>query len=255
MAEKKNVAEVKTPKDGEPAVAFPLVIGTPEPEPVKDPDKVEFGADDRAKLAAYDDMVKRATEQGAQLTSMQQTVDQLLATRLSPPAADVPIVPAAAPEMPDPMQDPEGFRKAVVQQATAEARASIQPVQKQIARDSKLAELRTRFQSAHPELMPYQDLIDAEVLKRAKDAAARGLDPESMLFDKPDVFVKSVAETITARLADIRGVKLEPEPVEDRTGGITGRGAAAGDGKPKPGPKPKGFIQQLTDMQRESGIM
>ncbi len=245
----------KPAPDGTDAMmAIPQTIGAapnPNPEPEPEPDPPEFTEEHRTKLAAYDDLVKKSEAQDTQMARMQQTVDQLLATRLSGDGVGVAPV-AVAPEPPDPMQDPEGFRKAVIAEATSAAAASIQPAQVAMTRENKLNDLKVRFKSAFPDLNDYEDLLDGEVIRRAKDAARRRMDPEAMMFTDPDAFVREVGTVVTARIEAIRGEKKDPneEDEEDRAVGIPGGGLSKAP-KGKAVPKPKGFIEQLKDMQRD----
>ena len=157
-------------------------------------------------------------------TELHQTIRSLVANRTpaeidagAPAAADAGGL--ALDDLPDPIENPEGFRKGLGQRvegmvtagvaaATAQLRGSIDTTQ-------RLNGLWANFKEANPDLTAYSDL--AEIVAREKVTAgiARGVTAEQIMFGDEAGFIKSVADGVTERIGTIREGFIEdkkPDP-------------------------------------------
>lgn len=254
----------KTPKDDDkiPVLTLP---NRGEDEPGAEPEPSPEMDALKATVATLEASVADGKEREDRLARMQE---QFL-MRPAAPASVAPVAPAPPAvtfeNMPDPSLEPEKFATEMAtrttalatQAADAAAAARIAPAASAMDVQQKVADLRTRFASSFPDLANYGDLVEAEIAKRAREAGARGMDVETMVFGNPDLFVKDVGAAVTARLDGIR--KPEEKPGEEEEEGHRDVDLAGGGGSATPAAKsaantPPDFMQQLAKAQRDSGF-
>lgn len=236
----------------------------PGTEPEPNPELVAMQATNTALEAQIAD--GRAREE--RMERMQEQMMMRPAAQAPAMAAPVAPPPVAFEGMPDPVVEPEKFAAemmsrtatAAAQAADAAAAARIAPAASAMDVQQKLNDMKSKFAANFPDLADYGDMVDAEIVRRAKDAGARGMDIEGMMFANPDNFVKDVGTSVTARIASIRGPGKKPEegdgePAEGRDTEVAGGDAGIG-GKPakKAGAEAPDFMAQLRKSQRDSGF-
>lgn len=236
--------------------------GEDEPEDLEAEPNPEMEAM-QAKLDAMEVAVSEGKDREERFARMQeQFMSRPAAAPLAPVAPAPPEV--SFKDMPDPSLEPERFASEMAARTTAlatqaaerAANARIAPAASAMDVQQKLADLKTRFTSAWPDLKDYGDLVDAEIGRRSRDAAARGMDVEAMVLGNPDGFVKDVGTAVTARLTELRGpaTKEDSGDGSGRDVALVGGGPTPGGGGKKTKAEPADFMQQLAKAQRDSGF-
>lgn len=211
----------------------------------------------------------------------QQTVDKLI-TQQAPRQEQTPPTPQAQPidfsDLPDPVDKPEEFKKAMAQRFEQEMNQRMsqqfeQYQHRQTAQQTvsqQLDDVWTRFQGQHPDLAAKTITLQGAVLAERNAMQQRGIDPQRGILADPDGFMNNVAK----RMRDELGMAA-PEPTSqhqqpgstpgagqqqqqqqpaNRTAGVGGasrvNGGGQGSGKGSPS-----FIDQLKKTQLDSGLI
>lgn len=244
-------------------------IGEPGQDPAGDSGAASADPVD-ARLKALADQFAAFQADAAKREERLQNLAMQLLSAQRPAAAEAPRQPAqaAVPEfdlsgLPDPVQDPDGFKKqlgARVSQFTASAaQSAAQSVKTQVLtqadREKRLNDLWSNFRERYDDLAEHDDFVELTAGKLIKQAVARGVDAESYIFADPEGFMEQVAKNTRERIAKLRGTD-EEEGDEDpgRTAGIAGGSSPFGaPGRQQQQPA-SNLISELKEAQRKLGV-
>lgn len=217
----------------------------------EEPDEETTATDDGDGEPAPVDEEKEALKK--KLEQNDKRFDEILDTMLrnqEKPQAEQPQNQFQEMEVPNPVEDPEGFSVAVQHNAEIRAKREIATLKAQQEETESASKAWTQFQESYPELAEYEEIVEAVSSKIAKDLAAEGVDYKRYMQTRPDKFFEKVAE----RMRKIIPERSEPDA--DRTGGLVGSG---GPGKPKKAKKkgeeaPPSMVSELKKLQMETGL-
>lgn len=218
----------------------------------------EAGGDDEGDEGETE-WERRLRAQDEQLQAALRTIDSLVQTRGASGATAA--AEAAAPDidfsdLPDPVDKPAEFKKALAERVSGALATSRRETQQQ-TQSEKINQIWEVFKDENPDLAPKEMLASSAAAAEMAAARARGLDSVQWAIDNPAEFRKKVAERMRTELG-IAAPKRESgkkPTTANRTGGVGAgtKGAASASGK-KP-EKPAGFLDQLKKKQLESGLI
>ena len=255
------------------AVAMPD-IGEPASE-AKSDDNPKSSEELLVALSAQVATLTGQVAEGAKReTHMATMVEQALGgTGPVAPMAPAVVPIAAADPLPDPVDDKEGFQKALLgaigtavrdavgQSATATNAAT--------AHQGRYEKLWSDFQGVHEEEAKYPGLVKSIGTEKVQELQARGLDADKVIFGNPKGFMAEVAEEVASQVKAIRGdgdggkgngADKNPTPgalpADDRTGGISGgSGGPAVPADTTAKEKPEAFTNEVKAMQKGAGYL
>lgn len=220
-----------------------------EPKPLSDADQIKLLNSQVADLTKA--AVAGARESSEREERMMGMISQTLGSQQVPPVVQQVQAPEPA-SFPDPVEDNEGFNKALMDTITKAVGQSVGAVQAanqqvQVAQTS-VDTLWREFTTAYPEQAKHPEIVksvyrDKEVQLQSK----MGVDPKG--------FMKDVAAGVDVILDSVRGEKKEPDKEEpNRTGGISGDGSMAGSGVENKADKDEGsFVDEIKEAQAKGG--
>lgn len=248
-----NPDDIEVPED-EAGSSFNLPpIGEPDPEPkAAEPTELE------KRLTALEAERQQDRERyEGMLAQSQSTIDRLLqglpVQQAPQPSAGY----EALPELPDPVEKPDEFKKAVADLVRRQATEMSNTLSQHSTSQQRIADLRTRFWETNQDLKDYPEFVESAYAKEAGRLQAIGVDPQTALLRDPDGLSARVAQLARERVQALGlGRKGEPESKgKGRTAGVSG-------GTTPTAPKtaflngeqaPVGFVSELKRQQAESG--
>ena len=254
------------------AVAMPD-IGEPASE-AKSDDNPKSSEELLVALSAQVATLTGQVAEGAKReTHMATMVEQALGgTGPVAPIAPAVVPIAAADPLPDPVDDKEGFQKALlgaigtaVRDAVGQAATTTNAA---TAHQGRYDKLWSDFQGVHEEEAKYPGLVKSIGTEKVQELQARGLDADKVIFGNPKGFMAEVAEEVASQVKVIRGddpvkgngADKNPTPgalpADDRTGGISG--GSGGPATPADAPakeKPEAFTNEVKALQKDAGYI
>lgn len=150
-------------------------------------------------------------------------------------------------DLPDPVDKPDDFRRALAQKFEA-ALAQRERQQSTVAQRQQLLDsLWNKFQTEHPDLAKRQALVQGAAAFEANMLRQSGIDIDTYIRSNPDGFISRVVQRMREELG-------EGEAPKDtgRTAGVSG--GTVSQAKAKGAPKAPGFIEQMRKAQMEDGL-
>lgn len=175
-------------------------------------------------------------------------------------------------DLPNPEDDPEGFRKGLSQkigETLQQHQETVQrSVQQQTSRQQSMEQVWERFRGKYPELAKREALVSGATSLEANNLRASGVqDVETAITADPDSFIDRVASRMKNELGEPeesdagsggdQEQQRQPQRQQQQGGGRT-KGVSGGSrhkgtgGKQQPSP---GFMQQLKDRQLNEGLI
>ena len=189
------------------------------------------------------------------MARQQQTIDRLL-QGIPAQAAPAP-APEATLDLPDPVEKPEEFRRAVIEQITRTTAQERQRQQAETRASVSMAEVRQKFWDRNSDLTEYPEFVESAYNKEATRLQSMGLDPQVALLRDPDGISERVAEIARARIAAL-GIVPKGEAAPRRQGRTAGVSSASSPAAAKPNGRPpvsnSDFLDELKRQQVESGF-
>ncbi len=216
---------------------------TPDPDaPVVSPDVAK--------------MQGQVDELSKQLAALRETNMTLMMQPAKPTLPAFPVVPKVE-ELPDVMEDPEGYAKALERQITAriEARMTAANVKATAENQatSQYNELWTDFKNTHKEYAEDSRRVQYAANQVAESLKRQGMDVEKYMFTYRAKFMEDVTREMDSIFGK-PGAQLLPEPDADasRTGGMFG----GGDSVPKPDVaiEPDNAFADIREWQEKTGF-
>ncbi len=201
-------------------------------------------------------MQGRMDELSKQLDALRETNMTLMMRPDTPTAPVMPTVPKVE-VLPDLMEDPDGYAKALERQITAriEARmtaANVKATAEQSA-TAKYNDLWDDFKGTHKEYSEDFKKVQYAANQVAASLTKQGLDVEKYMFTNRRQFMEDVTREMDSIFGK-PGAKLLPDPESDasRTGGMFG----GGDSVPKPDVpmEPDNAFSDIRKWQEETGF-
>lgn len=154
-------------------------------------------------------------------------------------------------DVPNPVDDPDGFAKAVQHNADMRVKREIANVEARQRETESSSKIWNQFEEKYPELAKHEDIVEAVSGKIAKDMTAAGVDFRNYVATDPERFFDKVAERMNSLIAGLSGPGSA-----DRTSGLVG---SNGGKKPKKRGNPDdsdgdSLIDDLKSMQVKSGL-
>ncbi len=212
-------------------------------------------------------------ESTAREAGLQETI-QTLITRPAPVAAAAPVAPVAPAVLdldglPDPVENPKEFKTqlatVVAGHIATQSQNANQEVLSQVNRASVMNNLWTRFSGEHPELGKRVALARGAADLEFNALRAQGIDPIAIAEQNPESMIGNIVNRMNAELVPavavapvvpgaIPVIPVAPAaPQVARVADIAGPSSLT---TPAPtAPKPKGFVQQLKEIQLKDGVI
>jgi hypothetical protein len=243
-------------------MAFPP-IGEEEQEPTSQ------GTEADARLQALEERVERDQKAFAdERTKWQQTVDRLIQTQAAPPKQEENAPqPINFSDLPDPVDKPEDFKRALAQKFETEMSqrlsSTVEEVQQrndtQQSTNQKLDAMWAKFQQDHSDVATKTATLQGAVMAERGALQQGGADPTQRILADPDGFMSRVADRMRSELGvPAPGAPTAPpapgQPKATRTAGVGG-GTQAGESGTGKSKQPAGFTDQLKKFQLESGLI
>lgn len=252
---------------------FPHTIGadTPDPNAPVAPAPVE---------PTHEQLAQQARDaQFEQLMQSNQQMLQMLMQQRSPQGQTQPAAPQAPPAftlegLPDAVSAPKDFTTQLaqrIQQRDAQLGQYItQNVTAQVARGAAMDGVFNRFQMQHSDLAKKGALLQGAAITEFQALQAQGIDPVSVAQQNPDSLVARIAARMQSELgvaptgaapgpvgqqhgAPLTAYSAPTQPNASRVAGIQGgSGMPATPRAPAP---PRGFVDQLNDARKASGLV
>ena len=152
---------------------------------------------------------------------------------------------------PDPVEDSEGFHKALIdsiQKTVGQSVGAVQAANQQVmAAQTSVDTVWRDFVAAYPEQAKFPEIVKSVYRDREAQLQPKmGVDPRG--------FMRDVAAGVDVILDNVREEKKESTEEPNRTGGIGGDGSMAGSGTGIDANKDEGsFVDEIKEVQREGG--
>ena len=207
----------------------------------------EGGESDKQEDLEKAELRKRIEQQDKRFDDIMTTMLRNQQTKNPEPVADQ----FKEMEVPNPVDDPDGFAKAVQHNADMRVKREIANVEARQRETENSSKIWSQFEAKYPELAKHEDIVEAVSGKIAKDMAAAGVDFRNYVATDPERFFDKVAERMNSLIAGFSGPGSA-----DRTSGLVGS-----NGGKKPKKKEKSddsdgdsLIDDLKSMQIKSGL-
>lgn len=223
-----------------------------------------------ARLQAIEERFEKEQQAFAEeRKSWQQTVDRLIQQQAAPRHAPAePQQPQGVDfnDLPDPVDKPEDFKRALAEKFQKTLQAQQQAQQQQASQQQSVSQqldaLWERFKSEHADLAGKTITLQGAIVAERNDMQMRGIDPQQGILSDPDGFMRRIADRMRSELGTTTQNDPPPAPGSqqttqqpaNRTGGIAGGTSVNGSGKGK-GKEPPGFLAQLKQSQLDSGLI
>lgn len=250
-----------------PPMGLPQTIGTPETPPVVEPPQPTA---EEQRIAALEAQNRQILEQNQQMMQM------LMTSRTAAPAAPVAppaLQPFSLDGLPDAVAAPKDFMTGLtqrIQQREAQLGQFLtHNITTQVARGAALDGVFNRFNVQHSELAKKGALLQGAAVQEFQALQAQGIDPVNVAMQNPDSLVARIAARMNSELGVQpttttpgfvpNGAPMTPGSPPTQVGNNTSRvaGLAGGSGTPtapRAPAAPKGFVEQLNEARRNSGI-
>jgi hypothetical protein len=247
--------EIEVPEEGAETSFNLPPIGEPDPEP-----KAAESSPLEARLAALEAERQQDRERyESLLAKSQSTIDRLLqglpmqqqAPSSSPAGFD------ALPDLPDPVEKPDEFRKAVADLVRRQATEVSQTLAQHNTSQQQVADIRARFWEENRDLKDYPEFVESAYAKEVQRLQALGIDPSTALLRDPDGLSARVAQLARERVQALGIGKPAEAPGKKgagRTAGVSGGTTPAVSKAPAVnGDASIGFVDELKRQQVASG--
>lgn len=203
----------------------------------------------------------------AERRASQATIDRLmqgLAVRNAAPSGAA-LEEADDVDMPDVLEDPKGYAKAMRDLIRRETTAAVRGATASGTREQRIKQITDQFYTDNEDLRSLPEFVNAAYAEEARHYAQIGVNIQDALLEDPAGVSARVADRVRARAQDL-GIQLRREadetpagfgaPSRGRTAGVAGRSAkpaasaAARNGKADAGD----FASELREYQRTSGF-
>lgn len=160
-------------------------------------------------------------------------------------------------DLPDPVEKPDDFKKALADRMKAADEAGYSRFQSQAEQQSRYTQLESRFNQTYADLADRPTLLQAAASAEAQAMRAQGLDPTQAVFNDSDGFLARVAERMRRELnVTTDGGETEKRGRSDRTRGVSAGSRKPGGAKRRgQSDEPTGFVDELKKTQLESGLI
>lgn len=122
-------------------------------------------------------------------------------------------------EVPSPIDDPDGFAKAVQHNADMRVKRELANAEARQRETENSSKIWNQFQSKYPELAKHEDVVEVVSQKIAKDMQEAGIDFKRYVATDPNRFFDKVAERMNNLIASFSGGGT----AADRTSGLVGQ--------------------------------
>ena len=246
-------------------------MGSDDPADVPAGDKKPDDEANKALLARLEGLEKRLSAADERNERLQALSMSLMAggKKDDAPQNVIPRVSLDLSDLPDPVTDRDGFQKklaakveAAVQVGNMQTADAIgRAAQAGASRTSRLDDLWAKFQADNDDLVPYNDVVEAQVRQLTAQAAARGVDAETYIMSDPVGFSQRVSDATRTRLSQM-GVKLGEDGADDdadlddsgRTASLRGGDGVVTSAGKKTEPHTD-FISEIKAMQKAGGYI
>lgn len=213
----------------------------------------------------------------ALIASNQQMMQMVMSQRPQGPAA--PVIQAPAPftleGLPDAVAAPKDFvtqlGQRIAQREQQNTAYLTHNITQQISRGAAMDGVFNRFQNQHSELAKRSATLQGAAIAEFQALQQQGIDPVSVAQQNPDSLVARIAQRMQAELgiqpaqlgapgANQHGAPLTPyspptptQPSAARVAGL--QGGSGMPVTPAAPAKPRGFVDQLNDARKASGLI
>ncbi len=217
-----------------------------EPEPLTDAEQIKLL---KTQMA---DLTKAAATEAAESSEREERFMGLVTQTLGQQQSVVQQVQAVEPtSFPDPVEDNEGFNKALmdmIQKTVGQSVGAVQAANQQVMTAQTTVDTLWRdFAAAYPDQAKHPEIVKSVYRDQEVQLQPR-------ITTDPRGFMKTVASGVDVILDSVRGgekKKVEEEP--NRTGGIGGDGTMAGSGTGTDASKDEGsFVNEIKEAQAKT---
>lgn len=152
-------------------------------------------------------------------------------------------------DLPDPVSEGDKFRSELGKRVTQAIETGVQTGRQITSRETLVANAWNRFQTKYPELAKHQAVVRAVANEVSSEYMAQGKDFFHELSQNAETYVDAVAKKMESTVSALKG----GEPAETARTTTLPSGKKGGKGK-SADTEPKGFVDQLRDIQRSSGF-
>lgn len=193
------------------------------------------------KIAALEARIEEGKESEKRL---QDTVSQMVSLQ-SMPTEEKP----GDTEAPDPLTDPDGYRKHIEESVGKNVESKINDVRSENNKQNAYNQLWSKFERDHPDLMKDNlPLVRFQAQEILKEVSANGTDAGQYIIQNGDKFMGDVAERVGSMISKIKGEALDT----GRTEGVIGNPSAKLPANGQKEEKKSSFVQELIKTQEAS---
>ena len=191
---------------------FPPIGGDEPPEPSPEPSAHETQvAELKAQIASQDEKFQKQNDDFMKMLAARPQTPQQIVNNPAPAPQEQPI--------PDVLEDPDGFARAVTEKAQRDAQRIVteqtQQLTNKYAEDKKYERVYGKFKQIDAKVATDNaELVEFIAVKKVKAAAAQGIDVNSYIFADEDRFAKEVMDEAKQQLG------LTKIDDNDRTAGL-----------------------------------
>lgn len=214
-----------------------------------------------------EDYSKVIQELQAKLAEQERSLEESRRERMALMSQPQRVVPPQEPKfdtsnIPNPIDDPEGYAKAVRQSIDAGIKYQREldnfNAQQERQQTGKLSSLWESFQEAHPDYAENQKRVEIAATQVVQRAQQRGINLDQYMYANSGMFMKDVIKEMDdlfgkPTAGDDTEVDDDDEP-DNRTGGIPGGAEAGGRGSAGPKNEKLGSLtQEISQWQAKTG--
>lgn len=215
----------------------------------------------------------------AAILAQNQQLMQMMMQQRAPQGPAAPVIQAPAPftleGLPDAVAAPKDFvtqlGQRIAQREQQNTAYLTHNITQQISRGAAMDGVFNRFQNQHSELAKRSATLQGAAIAEFQALQAQGIDPVNIALQNPDSLVARIAQRMQAELgiqttqpvapgANQHGAPLTPysPPTPTQPNAARVAGLQGGSGMPvipAAPAKPRGFVDQLNDARKASGLI